>query len=292
MTKLLTAVAIAISVTLVAPQAVAVENGKSAIGSDRIIKTNMMSGTGFLYDDRIIFVQGHSILTGSNAEPKPLSFWTVAPPGTKAVKGKDTYRVVKYFTPADYKPRDIATDWARANDFGILIIDKPIKKVSKAKLATKDQIDSMVAIGARVEMGGYGYQSYSDRLKRKNVYGISPMKGAWNFAPLSVIEPSLETVRNAERHFGKGQLPDYLHYFLLAPYGGASLCDGDSGAGFYVEDKSKKEILYLGAPGAMVGIPNCENKPQIPNFTPLIGINPVYRYTDLIKQAEDWVKKH
>jgi hypothetical protein len=291
MRKIISAVVLC-TILLPSGTASAVENGSSAIGSDRIIKTNMMSGSGFLYDDRIIFVQGHSILMGSNAEPKPLSFWTVAPPGTKAVKGKDTYRVVKFFTPADYKPRNLETDWARANDFGILILNKPIKKVSKAKLATKEQIDLMVANGARVEMGGYGYQSYKDRLNRKNVYGISPKKGVWNFAPLSVIEPSLQTVRVEERQINKGALPDYLHYFLLAPYGGPSLCDGDSGAGFYVEDKAKKEILYLGAPGAMVGIPNCQNRPHIPNFTPLIGINPVYRYLDLIKEAEAWVEKH
>lgn len=271
-------------------ESMAVENGSSAIGSDRIIKTNMMSGTGFLYDDRIIFVQGHSIIVDGKA--KPLSFYNVAPPGTKAVRGKDTFRVVKMYTPKDYKERNISTDWARANDFGILILDRPIKNVAKAKLATKDQIDEMVATGARVNMGGYGYQSYKDRLSRKNIYGISPKKGSWNFAPLDVIEPSLKTVMVAEKQSGKGALPDYLHYFLLAPYGGPSLCDGDSGAGFYVEDKIKKEITYLGTPGAMVGIPNCEAKPQIPNFIPLIGINPVYRYTDLIKQAEAWVAKH
>lgn len=289
--KIVFSVLITLGITVGFSQnSLAVENGKSAIGSDRIIKTNMMSGTGFLYDDRIIFVQGHSIIV--DGKPKPLSFFTVAPPGTKAIRGKDTYRVVKFFTPADYKERNIATDWARANDFGILILDKPIRKVAKAKLATKEQIDSLVTAGASVEMGGYGYQSYADRINRKSIYGISPKKGAWSFAPLDVIEPSLQTVRIVERQSGKGALPDYLKYFLLAPYGGASLCDGDSGAGFYIEDRAKKEILYLGAPGAMVGIPNCEGKPQIPNFTPLIGINPVYRYLDLVKQAEDWVAKH
>jgi hypothetical protein len=289
MKKLVAAAAVAASLTLIAPQAIAVENGKSAIGSDRIININIFAGSGFLYDDRIIFTQAHTVVY--NGALQKLDWFRVSPPGTKITSGKDTYKVKKIFVAEGYKDWDNKVNWARTNDFAIVILEKPIKKVAKAKLVTKEQIDALMKAGASVTSGGYGFQSLADRQTRRNAYGISPKQGTWNFVDPSLLEKQIP-IWAASARMNREPFPEHLKYHLAAPYGGPDTCDGDSGSGYFIEDKKTKSTLYLGTPGPGLGKPNCRDEPEIPNFTPLIGIDPVYQFDYLIKRAEAWVKKH
>ena len=68
-----------------------------------------------------------------------------------------------------------------------------------------------------------------------------------------------------------------------------SVCDGDSGAGFFVQKSNVR--YYLGAVGGQqAGITNC-NAP-LGRFAPnggMSGISPTYKFLALIKEAEDFV---
>jgi regulator of protease activity HflC (stomatin/prohibitin superfamily) len=67
------------------------------------------------------------------------------------------------------------------------------------------------------------------------------------------------------------------------------VCDGDSGAGFFVQKGNVR--YYLGAVGgSQAGISNCNG--SFNKFAPnggMSGVNPTYKHLALIKEAEDFV---
>jgi hypothetical protein len=68
-----------------------------------------------------------------------------------------------------------------------------------------------------------------------------------------------------------------------------SVCDGDSGAGFFVQKSNIR--YYLGAVGAaQAGITNCNG--SFTRFAPnggMSGLTPTHKFLALIKEAEDFV---
>jgi hypothetical protein len=68
-----------------------------------------------------------------------------------------------------------------------------------------------------------------------------------------------------------------------------SVCDGDSGAGFFVQKGNVR--YYLGAVGgSQAGISNCNG--SFNKFAPnggMSGISPTHKFLALIKEAEDFV---
>jgi hypothetical protein len=289
MRKRIVIIGLAVSAALSSANAVsAMENGLSAVGNKRIMSNNIMSGSSFLYDDRIILTQGHTIMY--KGKEQDLSFWRAYKPGTVIQYDSKYVNVIKTIVAPGYEDWNPMTDWARKNDFGILITDRPVAKVAKAKLASKAKIDALREAGAIVTTGGYGYQSLEDRNNRRNIFGIVPKMAKLKFANGDYLKSAVDTFVREAKMPGRGEFPENLGYHLLAPMGGPQTCDGDSGSGFFIE--TKKETLYLGTIGVHIGGANCGANSLVPNMTPLIGIEPVYKYIDLIKQAEAWVKAH
>ena len=267
------------SVLLASPGS-AIENGDSALGHPRIISTNPFGGSAFLYSDRIVFTQGHSVYG------MPLSFFAVARPGTVTNKDQELFKVVKAFVAEGYREWNPKYDWARPNDFAILILDKPIADVQKASLASEEEINDLRATGATVSVGGYGYQSAEDRYSEATRH-VEPKISSHQFATGSYLTTAMVAQMQRWPGFSRGQMPDYLKYHTLAPLGGPSTCDGDSGSGYFIEEAGL--FTYLGTQGAHIGITNCGIDAPLPGIVPLQGINPVYRYLDLIAEAESWV---
>lgn len=278
--------------SLLVQPATAMENGESALGSDRIISIHPAGMTGFLYDDRIVFTNAHSVVEKSGSL-RPNDFWKVSNPGAKTWSQSTYAQVVQVFIADGYRDWNPRSDWARPNDFAILILDRPVANVERAVLATEEKINSYRDQGALVTTGGYGFQSKVDR---DTDYSKSPR----------IVEPKKATLRMASGDYittavaghiagrsydaRRGPYPTNLAYHLLSPYGGPGTCDGDSGSGFYREEGS--DLVYLGTIGAHLGITNCGNDSPIPGYTPLIGITPVYPYLSLVATAEKWVKEN
>lgn len=270
----------------------ALEKGESALGDDRIMAIHPGGASAFLYDDRIVFANAHALFD-ENGKLRPLSFWGALGPGTKTWSQKTYPKIVKVFIAEGYAKADWRINWTAPNDFAILILDRPIANVPKAKLATVEMMNSFRESGATVTTGGYGFQSEEDRARdRLGKRGsVEPMKATLQMATGNYIDAAVATVISGHRLGNtKEPFPSHLQYHLLSPYDGPGTCDGDSGSGFYI--RQERDVLYLGTIGAHLGITNCGVEKPIPGFVPLIGINPVFRYFDLVEEAESWVRKN
>lgn len=270
----------------------ALENGESAIGDDRIMAIHPGGASAFLYDDRIVFANAHTLFD-EKGKLRPLSFWGALGPGTKTWSQKTYPKIVKVFVAEGYVKADWRINWTSPNDFAILILDRPIANVPKAKLATLEMMNSLRDSGAIVTTGGYGFQSAEDRARdRVDKRGsVEPKKATFPMVTGNYIDAAVATVVTGHRLGStKEPFPSHLQYHLLAPYDGPGTCDGDSGSGFYI--RQDRDVLYLGTIGAHLGITNCGVEKPIPGFVPLIGINPVFRYLDLVEEAETWVRKN
>lgn len=286
MSKLLRLLACVLAALLPGTASVAIENGDSALGHPRIISTNPFGGSAFLYSERIVFTQGHAVAG------KPLDFFRVALPGTVTSPDNAFFEVVKVFVADGYREWDPKYDWSRPNDFAILILNKPVPNTSRASLADQAFIDELRLSGSTVSVGGYGYQSADDRNTdySRTPRRVEPKISHHKFANGDYLAPAMTAQAAAWPGFKRPKdVPDYLKYHVYAPLGGPSTCDGDSGSGYFVE--ASGETIYLGTQGFHLGIPNCGIDDPI-GIIPLQGINPVYPYLDLIREAEEWVALH
>ena len=269
----------------------AMENGNSALGDDRIISTRTHGSSAFLFDDRIVFTNAHALYK-QGGEPWPLDSFSVSPPGTMTGSRVGAAKVIKTFVAPGYRDWNPRVDWARPNDFAILILDRPIANVTRATVATETQLNEFRAQGALVETGGYGYQSVEDRgSENRGPRIVEPKKASLRMASGDYLANAVAG-HIAGRWYDKNRVeyPAILGYHLIAPYEGPGTCDGDSGSGFYIRDG--KNVTYLGTIGSHLGITNCGADEPIPGYTPLIGITPAFPFLDLIAQAETWVSQN
>ena len=288
MKKISSALAFLLTFGAVTPS-VAMENGESALGNERIISTQLRGTSAFLYDDQIIFTNAHSVYD-REGHLLPLDSYQILSPGALTYSKQPKVKVVKVFIASGYKDWNGRTEWARTNDFAILVLDKPVANVKKAELVGKAEMEALRAEGAMVTTGGYGFQSLQDRnTDYSNTPRIvEPKKATLAMASGDYLAPAIAKVQSVMDHTKtRGSYPEDLRFHLLSPYGGPGTCDGDSGSGFFIEEGSTTK--YLGTIGGHVGITNCGVEQEIPGFTPLIGISPVYQYLDLIQEAEDWL---
>ena len=265
------------------------EKGESALGNERIISTQLRGTSAFLYDDQIIFTNAHSVYD-RNGNLWPLDSYRILSPGALTYSKQPDVKVVKVFVASGYKDWDGRAEWARTNDFAILVLDKPVANVKKAELVGKAEMEALRAEGAMVTTGGYGFQSLLDRnTDYSNTPRIvEPKKATLALANGDYLDTAIAKVRTVMDHTRtRGTYPEDLRFHLLSPYGGPGTCDGDSGSGFFIDDGTSTK--YLGTIGGHVGITNCGVEEEIPGFTPLIGISPVYQFLDLVQEAEDWL---
>jgi hypothetical protein len=73
------------------------------------------------------------------------------------------------------------------------------------------------------------------------------------------------------------------------PIATGTICDGDSGAGFW--SNVGKETIYLGPSNGPLGITNCQGRAPAAPMT-YIGFHPTYQYQPLFDSAEQFVKAH
>ena len=291
MKKLLSLLAISTLLFAISSPAPAMENGNSALGDDRIISTRTHGSSAFLFDDRIVFTNAHALYQ-RDGTPWPLDSFSVSPPGTKTGSRVGAAKVIKTFVAQGYRDWNPRVDWARPNDFAILILDRPIANVARATVATEIELNELRAQGAMVETGGYGYQSVEDRgSENRGTRIVEPKKAKFPMASGDYLAAAVAG-HIAGRWYDKNRVeyPKILGYHLIAPYEGPGTCDGDSGSGFYIRDGNN--VTYLGTIGSHLGITNCGADEPIPGYTPLIGITPAFPFLDLIAQAESWVSQN
>jgi hypothetical protein len=278
MRKHLAIVASVLSLALLAPMsAQGVEYGQDATGDPNAVW--VMGFSGFLYSDRIVFTTAHSIeYFGSDLNPGYLFA-----PGVKNGPNNKRYFPQKVLMAPSYRGR-VGTDNTRVDDFAIIILRESMPVQNKVVVASPADLESFIREKATVEMVGYGFQNVAMRTDLQARYNNSPHK-------MTSVLVSGEDLRKYYTAYPLWHQPNQtmLDFGIPNDATNGSVCDGDSGAGFFVQKSNVR--YYLGAVGGQqAGITNC-NAP-LGRFAPnggMSGITPTYKFLALIKEAEDFV---
>jgi hypothetical protein len=239
-------------------------------------------GSGFLYSSRIVLTSAHTAFSfNSNGERQEFRpDLAVGMPNTDIKKIGQGVRVIKRFSAPGY----IGNDNPDLSDFAILILEKDLIPVKPAQLLNPEIYKEFLEKRSEVKLHGYGNTEDlclpGDALPcRSNKFKASdvPRTITATLRPSSDF-PDLVGYAVPQR------LSDQLLFFTP---GKTSMCGGDSGGS--LTSTYNGEILYLANIGTADQIYACG---QSRIFDGRGGINysqPIYKYLDLIKEAEAFV---
>ena len=262
-------------------QSFAIDGGKEVPGHPRIVslyfqpenETFKYDGcSAFLYAPRIVITAAHCLFKpkGSQERIKDFLIFVGKPGAVLQSKGRHI-RAQKVFMPDSYKNE--RSYWLYNNeDFAVIVTKQPVAKVSRATPISESELKELQSNFGKVLVGGYGLSNEEDRYQNRNGKKYPRL-----------IELDLAS-------------SDYIQIFNMADpiekYGWAmtnpkvgSTCDGDSGAGFFIENG--KKTIYVGLNAWPIGSPNCWNNQgwKGPGPGGLNRIDPIYNHTDLLDQA-------
>ncbi|MEI6095481.1 MAG: trypsin-like serine protease [Gammaproteobacteria bacterium] len=268
----------------------AVEFGQDAIGDPNAIAVEGSSG--FLYSDRLVFTAAHVILSdGTTVEEsmRRIARWeqsgSVYAPGIGDRAGQKQYRVKKVLINPTFKSRS-GKDNTRQNDFAILVLQESIPMKNQVVVASESDIATFIKDKNPVHMVGYGLQNPTQR--NPDQYGtLSPRK----MTSYLVSNEGLRDIyrNNSLSYWAPNQT--MLDYGVPNSEKFGSVCDGDSGAGFFVEKSDTR--YYLGAVGGQQGgMPNCQSASWAIFGVGGVGISgfaATNKFLQFIKEAESLV---
>ena len=270
-----------VTLQLSAPSS-AVEFGQDATGDPNAVKVGGASG--FLYSDRIVFTAAHVIDSTGGVD-----YWekegVIYAPGIVSVVGQKRYKAKKVLIAPTYRPR-VGNDQTRVDDFAIIILQESIPMMNEILVASTEEINRFINDKTPVSMIGYGLQNPSQRTN-SDWRNRSPMK-------MTSFVVSNEELRNyytvnANKIYQKAN-QTMLNYGIPNTEQHGSVCDGDSGAGFFVDNGNSR--YYLGPVGGQqAGIPNCRNdgSQSFGIGGGMTGITASNKFSTLIKEAEQIV---
>ena len=266
-----------------------VEFGQDATGDPNAI--DVQGASGFLYSDRIVFTAAHVIVgveeTTLEEKRQRIAYWErvgfVYAPGIANRAGQTQYSVKKVLINPSYKPRS-ATDQTRIDDFAVLVLQESIQMRNQVVVASESDIDTFIKDKSPVHMVGYGLQNSSQRNPSQSGT-LSPHK-------MTSYLVSNAELNNYYRINSQRVRPNQtiLDYGVPNSEKFGSVCDGDSGAGFFVEKGSTR--YYLGPVGGQqAGIPNCQSASWATFGIGggMSGITATNKFLSLIKEAESLV---
>ena len=276
-------------------QAIAIENGTSALGNPRVVKlyVEMTSEDGYkftigecsawLYSPRLVFTNSHCV---HNIDLKPqkviyeASRMSAGLPGTVTNTKIEHTKASKIFTYDTFEWYDATPGGTLSfkNDFAILVLEKSMTGFPTAKLATKEYLDNALANKSSVSTAGYGYQN-SDRVY---IYGTEPKSAKFQLIPFA---DGMKKVNEFKQKWNRTYFQEDV-MFANMPINGAAPCDGDSGSGYYFEENGI--YTYAGAAYPFFGAPNCGVETW--GSSAVASFRPVYNDLALIQQAEAYVK--
>jgi hypothetical protein len=274
MKKRLAIVASILSLALLAPMSAdGVEYGQDATGDPNAVW--VMGASGFLYSDRIVFTAAHTADYFGDAG-------YLFAPGVKNGPDNKKYFAQKILKAPTYRAR-VGTDNTRVDDFAIIILRESMPIRNSVQVASPADIESFIREKAPVEMVGYGYQNEAMRTDMQARNTMSPHK-------MTSVLVSGEDLRKYYSTNAGSLQPNQTILDLGIPNTekNGSVCDGDSGAGFFVQKGGIR--YYIGAVGgAQAGITNCRSFLKFPPSGGMSGVNPTHKFLALIKEAEDFV---
>ena len=262
--------------------AYSVEFGQDATGDPNAVQISTNT-SGFLYSERIILTAAH-VLNYLRIQPNGDTDGFVFAPGLADKSNAKRYKIIKAFIPKTFINLDNSKNIAAVDDFAIVVIDEDMPLKVKVKIATEDQMRRFAKDKSEVVMIGYGLQSGSQRKNPQDIIRAPHKMTGYLYTPEMMVEhhrqynlrPSSWTTSdwgtNSNQKTG-------------------SICSGDSGSGYFVEENSVR--YYVGTAGNGGETSNCKEDGTF-SFTTggfMAYFTSPNKFLDLIKSAETFVEE-
>ncbi len=283
MRKRLAIVASVLSLALFAPMsAEGVEYGQDATGDPNAVHIQGNS-SGFLYSERIILTAAH-VLGQLKIQPNGDTYGFVYAPGLADKTNAKQYRIVKAFIPKTFINADPSKEIQPIDDFAIVVLEEDMPLKVKVEIATEAQMIEFAKLKTKIEMVGYGLHDGNQRLN--SMYDQ-------NRAPHKLISYLYSPEMMVDFHTREFQVPFWkkVEWGAIHKKEYGSICNQDSGSGFYVEEKNVR--YYVGTAGNGNGISNCQADGSA-KFAQNGGMSwfpAPYKFLDLLKSAESFVSE-
>ena len=263
----------------------AVEFGQDATGDPNAVHIQGNT-SGFLYSERIILTAAH-VLNQLRIQPNGDTQGFVYAPGLADKTNAKKYQIIKAIIPKTYVNADPARNIQPIDDFAIVIINEDMPLKNKVVIADEKQMRQFAQDKAKVELVGYGFQSGAQRVAPQ-----LSLRAPFKLTTL-LYTPEMMNTFYATKKLNRGD--DKPGFWTVVEWGAihtqatGSICNGDSGSGFFVEENNVR--YYVGTTGNGVGISNCQSDGSI-KMDPDGGMSwfpAPYKFLDLIEYAETFV---
>jgi hypothetical protein len=283
MRKRLGIVASIMSLALLAPMSAdGVEFGQDATGDPNAVHIQGNS-SGFLYSERIILTAAH-VLGQLRIQPNGDTDGFVYAPGLADKTNAKRYRIVKAFIPKTFINADPTKEIQPIDDFAIVALEEDMPLEVKVEIATEAQMIEFAKLKTKIEMVGYGLHNGSQRLN--SMYDQ-------NRAPHKLISYLYSPEMMVDFHTREFQVPFWkkVEWGAIHKKEYGSICNQDSGSGFYVEGKNVR--YYVGTAGNGNGISNCQadGSVRFANNGGMSWFPAPFKFLDLLKTAESFVSE-
>ena len=259
--------------------------GKEDFSEPRVVAVSLDStiglgpwanASGYLYSSRIVFSAGH-LKDHTDSQQ-----FYVAAPNSKLKNGAEVVAVEKVLYPDTYKTK------IYKDDFAIFILEKPLASVSLARLITPELLAQAIADKAVMKVFGYGmYEDNCLKVKKSppcqsDTDRTSLVPRSTTMTPWNAAEIQIKFNAYSE------EIADHL--YLTAPYKGGP-CGGDSGGPTTVNLNGMS--YYVGTvPSGFWNAYACGQSGGSADRDTLGYTAPVYKFLDLIAEAEKYVAEH
>jgi len=272
-----------LSISLLAPtSAQSVEFGQDATGDPTAVHFQGNS-SGFLYSERIILTAAH-VLSQLRIQQNGDTDGFVYAPGLADKTNAKRYRVVKAFIPKTYVNGDPSREIQPIDDFAIVVLEEDMPVKVKVEIATEAQMIDFAKRNTRIEMVGYGLQNGNQRINSMMDQNRAPHKlMSYLYTPEMMVD----------FHTREYQVPFWkkVEWGAIHKQEYGSICNQDSGSGFYVEEKNVR--YYVGTAANGNGISNCQADGSV-RFAKNGGMSwfpAPFKFLDLLKSAESFVSE-
>jgi len=272
-------------VTLLFPNTASASlNGKEDYSEPRIVAVSLSdkigsgpwaNGSGYLYSPRIVFSAGHM------KDRNEFSQFYVSQPNQKLKDGMESAKSVKVLFPSTYKTK------VYSDDFSIMILEKPLAQISNAPLISRELLAQVISSKTPMKITGFGvYQDICEEQKKSAPCQFGGDRTSLVPRSSEMIPWSSAEIKSKYNQYQK-EVADHL--FLTSPYKGGP-CGGDSGGSTTVAINGIN--YYVGTvPSGFWNAYACGQSNGSVGDT--LGYTaPVYKFLDLIAEAEKYVADH
>ena len=259
-----------------------VEFGQDATGDPNAVHIQGNT-SGFLYSERIILTAAH-VLNQLRIQPNGDTDGFVFAPGLADKSNAKRYKIIKAFIPKTYINSDFSKNIQAFDDFAIVVIDEDMQLKAKVKIATEDQMRQFAKDKSEVVMIGYGLQSGSQRKNPQEIIRAPHKMTGYLYTPEMMVEHhrqyNLRPLSWTTSDWGTNSNQKT-----------GSICSGDSGSGYFVEENSVR--YYVGTAGNGGATSNCKEDGTF-SFTTggfMANFSSPNKFLDLLKSAEAFVEE-